>query len=124
MESVIMSIKPQFVDKILTGEKTYEYRKNVCRRSVRKIYIYSTVPVKRIVGEAEIDRIIVEKPEKLWEMTKKSSGIDKVFYDEYFRDREVAVAYKLKNIIEYSEMRLLREFGIETAPQSYRYVNV
>ena len=56
----LLSIKPEFVSKIFTGEKIFEYRKAVFKRPmVKTVVIYSTMPVGKIVGEFEIEEIIV-----------------------------------------------------------------
>ena len=122
MSSVLMSIKPEFVASILSGQKEYEYRKTVCKRTVDKIYIYSTVPVQKVVAEAEVEEILVESPSRLWELTHRESGIDKAFFDKYFENKEEAVAYKLTNVKAYKRPKKLQELGIKTAPQSYQYV--
>jgi len=51
MCKMLLSINPEHVENILRGGKTYEYRKILCKRKVDKIVIYSTCPVKRVVGE-------------------------------------------------------------------------
>ena len=117
-----MSIKPEFVYYIFTGEKVYEFRKRLCKRQVNRIYIYSTDPVKRVVGEAEIDSVLVESPEKVWELTHSGAGINKDFFDKYFENRAEAVAYKLKNVKKYKKPIQLSDFGILSAPQSYQYI--
>lgn len=122
MCSILMSIKPEYVHRILSGRKIYEYRKKACKKAVNRIYIYSTVPVQKVVGEAEIESIIVDTPDKLWKLTHKGAGIDKVFFDSYYENREIAVAYKLINVKKYKEPKTLSELGIKTAPQSYQYI--
>ena len=56
----------------------------------------------RVVGEADVDDILIDNPELIWKKTKKKSGIDKSFFDQYYADRELAVAYKLKNVVKYN----------------------
>lgn len=122
MCSILMSIKPEFAQEILAGKKIYEFRKRACKKNVEKIYIYSTVPVQKVVGEAEVETILIENPAKLWSLTKAGAGIDKAFFDQYYQDRKVAVAYKLTNVIEYETPKSLRDLGVKNAPQSYQYV--
>ena len=117
-----MSIKPEFVQKIMTGKKEYEFRKTICKRRVDKIYIYSTVPVQKVVGEAEVEFVLVEQPDRLWKITKDRAGIDKVFFDSYYENRNQAVAYKLINVVKYKKPKSLLELGVKNAPQSYQYV--
>lgn len=123
MCSVLMSIRPEYVQGIMSGKKIYEFRKKACKRTVDHMYIYSTVPVKRIVGEAEIESVLVDTPEELWKITHKGAGINKEFYDSYYENRKEAVAYKLINVKKYREPRTLSEMGVKTAPQSYQYID-
>lgn len=55
------------------------------------------------------------------EKTREYSGITKNFFDEYFKDRKVACAYKLGKIKVYDEPKALTEFGLRAAPQSFAY---
>lgn len=122
MCAILLSINPIHVENILNGTKRYEFRKKACKRHVDKILIYSTTPIMRVVGEAEIEDVLIDVPEIIWKKTQKRSGIDKKFFDKYYEDREQAVAYKLKNVIKYKEPKELKEYGISSAPQSFQYV--
>lgn len=55
------------------------------------------------------------------ERTREHTGITKNFFDEYFKDRKVAYAYKLGKIKVYDEPKALTEFGLRVAPQSFAY---
>ncbi|EHU9652305.1 ASCH domain-containing protein [Enterococcus faecalis] len=122
MSTILLSIHPKFVDKIMTGEKKFEFRRVIAKRNPNKIIIYSTSPVCKVIGEAEVEDIIIDNPEKVWKETKKISGVEKEFYVEYFDNRDLAVAYKLKNVIKYISPIDLKDFGIKVAPQSFVYV--
>jgi predicted transcriptional regulator len=41
----LLSIKPEFVDKIISGEKKYEYRKRIFKQKIEAVVIYCTMPV-------------------------------------------------------------------------------
>lgn len=120
---ILLSIHPQFVSKILTGEKKFEFRRTKTRLVPDRIIIYSTSPVCKVVGEAEVEEIIIDAPKHVWKITKKFSGIDENYYSEYYDNREIAVAYKLKNVIEYDVPKELKDIGVKTAPQSFVYIN-
>jgi predicted transcriptional regulator len=122
VSTILLSIHPKFVDKIMTGEKKFEFRRVIAKRNPNKIIIYSTSPVCKVIGEAEVEDIIIDNPEKVWKETKKFSGVEKEFYVEYFDNRDLAVAYKLKNVIKYISPIDLKDFGIKVAPQSFVYV--
>ena len=61
MYQMLLSINPEYVGRILRGEKEYEYRKFRCRSDVNKIVIYATAPQKQVVAEAEISEIIEDE---------------------------------------------------------------
>lgn len=122
MCKILLSINPEHVENIMSGKKQYEFRKVKCKEKVDKIIIYSTFPVMKVVGEADVDDVIVNSPENVWKKTSSKSGISKNFFDEYYKDKKKAVAYKLVNIIKYDTPKQLSYFGISTAPQSFVYV--
>ena len=117
--NVLMSIKPEFVDKILTGEKQYEFRKSIFKEKVERIYIYSTYPVKKIVGYFEVDEIIYKSPEELWNSYSEVSGISEKDFFKYFKDHEKGYAIKINNLKVFNEFIEMKDF---TAPQSFCYV--
>ena len=78
----------------------------------------------KVVGEAEVEDVLIDQPEIIWKKTQKKSGIDKSFFDQYYEDREQAVAYKLRNVVKYETPRELKDYGINNAPQSFQYVEV
>ncbi len=123
MCKVLMSIKPKYVDEILSGKKKYEYRKIKAKRpNIDKIIIYCTAPVMRVVAEVEVLEIIENNPEIVWKKTKSHAGISKKKYDEYFENKDIAFAYKLGNIIKYDQPRELKEIGVNYTPQSFIYI--
>lgn len=123
MCKILMPINPKYVDEILSKRKKYEYRKIKAKRNnVNKIIIYSTSPVKKVVAEVDVNAIIEENPEKLWEMTKNESGITKEFYDHYYQNKNKAIAYKLGNIKIYDKPKNLSDIGINYFPQSFIYL--
>lgn len=119
---ILISINPEHVANIINGTKKYEYRKIAAKQDVSSIVIYETTPIKRIVAEAKIIDVLVLTPSELWEQTKEHSGISKEFFDEYFKNRAVAYAYKLGKVKVYKKPKTLLEYGVKTAPQSFVYL--
>lgn len=122
---VLLSIKPEFVKKILSGEKKYEYRRIIFKdKSVKTIVIYSTLPVGKVVGEIEIDNIINENVNLLWEKTKTYSGISHEYFQSYFNGKENGYAISFKNVTTYEKPMSLSEISKDMhAPQSFCYIN-
>ena len=122
--TILMPINPIHVDKILLGTKKYEYRKILPKKNdIDKMLIYSTSPTKKVVGEVEILDILIDEKDKLWEQTKFYSGIDKNFFDNYYKNKNFAVAYKFGKVTRYSYPKELKEFNISYYPQSFVYVD-
>ena len=121
--NVLISIKPKYVQEILSGNKKYEYRKSVFTKEIDKIYIYSTSPEQKIVGYFKYTGYIKETPEKIWESTKKCSGIDEESYYKYFNKKLYAYAIKIEEIfvfqIPIDPKETLQDF---IAPQSFMYL--
>lgn len=124
MCKILMPINPCYVEKILSGSKKYEYRKIKARKkNVDTMVIYSTFPIMMIVAEVEIKEIIEENPNKVWNLTKKQSGITKEFYYKYYENRDSAIAYKLGKVKKYKYPKKLSDFGINYIPQSFVYLD-
>ena len=124
MRKILLSINPEYVERILNKTKRFEYRTKVAKKDVKAILVYCTFPTKMVVAKVKIKSILCDTPNNLWERTKEFSGISKKFFDEYFKDREIAYAYELGEIIEYKKPKPLKDFGIEFAPQSFVYVGI
>ena len=121
MNNILISIHPKHVSNILNGIKKFEYRKKVAKKDINKIIIYSTFPEKMIVAEATIDKILADSPSNLWKKTKHGAGINKKFFDDYFKSSKLAYAYELKDVKIYKKPKKLEHFGISFAPQSFIY---
>lgn len=120
---VILSIKPCFVEEIIAGRKTFEYRKRSFKEKVRKVYVYASNPISRIVGEFSLGDILIDKPNIIWQRTYNKSGITKDYFDKYYKNKDIAYAIEIKNFKLYNEpinpYDIIEQF---VPPQSYRYV--
>lgn len=120
---ILLSIKPEFVKKIFSGEKKYEFRKVAFKnKNVENVVIYASKPISKIVGEFSIEKVIQDNPRKIWERTKKYSGVDEKFFKDYFKGKDKGYAIEVKKCKEYSTPLSLEEFGINYAPQSFVYL--
>ena len=75
MSTILMSIKPEYVNKIFSGEKRYEYRKRICKNNIEKVIVYSSYPVQKVVGELIIKDILYDKKDIIWNKTKKTPNL-------------------------------------------------
>lgn len=121
--NVILSIKPKYANAILSGEKEYEFRKVIFKdKNVEKVYIYSSSPVKKIVGSFMVDDIIEGEPDNIWDMCKDHAGITKNNFFDYFQGKEKAYAIKIGETEIIPEPFDPREsYPDFTPPQSFCY---
>jgi predicted transcriptional regulator len=121
---ILLSIKPEYAEKILQGEKHFEFRKVVPKASgVKTVVIYATKPVGKVIGEFDIDKVLSAKPNKLWPQTSEFAGITKKFFNEYFKGRNIAYAIKVSEARRYEkplELNVVLTSGV--APQSFCYL--
>lgn len=124
MKAILLSIKPEYVDKILSGTKKYEYRKRLAQIENCTMLVYSTSPVMKVVAKVEICNTLSAAPSTLWEQTKNEAGISRSKYREYFKGCKTAHAYRLGKVEVFEPPKELSEFNITVAPQSYMYVDI
>lgn len=122
MCKILISIKPQFADLILSGEKKFEFRRNLPQRKVDSLVIYASAPISRIIGEVKVTDVLSYAPSTLWKRTRQNAGISKSFFDQYFRGKEVANAYVLGKTKKFKKSKSLLEYNVKAAPQSYIYL--
>lgn len=58
METILLDIKPEYVERIFNGEKLYEYRKRLSQKDINKIIVYATHPTMKVIGEVEVINVI------------------------------------------------------------------
>lgn len=121
---VVLSIKPEFANKIFDGTKRFEFRKAIFKNeNVKSVLVYSSSPVQKVIGEFQIEKIIKHDLETLWELTKEFSGISEKYFYEYFADKEQGFAIKIKTKTKFKIPKCLKEDYNLTPPQSFAYWN-
>ncbi len=120
---VLLSIKPEYANKIFDGTKKFEFRKVIFKNpKIKTVVVYASSPVQQVIGEFEIEGILSYNPEEIWRKTKRYSGITEDFFYQYFADREIAHAIKIKSTKRYKRPLSIREDFNVVPPQSYVYL--
>ncbi|WP_018142386.1 ASCH domain-containing protein [Alloscardovia criceti] len=122
----LLSIKPKYVSKILSGEKRYEFRRKIFKRDdVDTIVIYASAPVQRVVAEARISQILSATPQDIWETTSHYGGIEKTAFMQYFHDTQEAHAIEIDSIHRFEMPITLHEYAphLSMPPQSFTYID-
>jgi len=132
---IMLSIHPQYAEKILDGTKLWEYRKTLPTThllDVTGVVVYATAPVSRIVGEFETDltKTRTASPCKLWHETdgERDGGITKEAFDKYFEGHDYGYAIPVllysggSSAVRYDVPRRLADFGLKKPPQGFAYL--
>ena len=127
---LLVSIKPQYAEKIFRGEKTIELRKSAPRKAFKGGYmlIYVTAPVKELWGICKIENIISDIPELLWENVGGKTGISKEEFNSYYAKSSSAFGIELKDIKNFLDHSIKLDclknmFPGFAPPQTYRYLD-
>lgn len=122
--TVLLSIKPEFAEKIFDGTKKYEFRKSIFKNTdVKTVVVYASSPVQKVIGEFTIADILNDDVEVIWNETCRDSGITHDFYLSYFSNKEKAYAIKIGKTTRYRQARNLSDYNINFAPQSFAYLS-
>lgn len=120
---VLLSIKPEFADRIFDGSKKFEFRKTIFKNpNIKTVIVYASSPVQRVIGEFEIEFVLSDSPEELWKKTQRYSGITEEFFFDYFSKRDIGFAIKVKKTRLFKKSKCLRSSYNRTPPQSFCYV--
>ena len=125
MTDILMSIKPPYVDMIVSGCKTVEIRKRAVRAPVgAQIWIYATSPRRQVVASARLEAVAVEAPDEIWRSFGDRAGIDRREFDAYVGEAEVVAALTLTEITELDAPLCPRgEAPAFRPPQSYAFLH-
>jgi predicted transcriptional regulator len=118
-----LSIKPEFAEKIFSGNKRFEFRRSIFKnRDVSKVIVYASSPISKVIGEFEIADILFKDVKSLWSETKEFSGITEDYFYEYFLGKENGFALEVKRVKRYKRGLCIKETYGKLPPQSFAYL--
>lgn len=124
---VLISIRPEHADNIIEGVKTVEFRRRFpteARARGATVWIYSTAPVKQVIGVATIESVAQMALPKLWTSHGTAGAVDRCVFDNYFAGMSEGYAIILSEIRRLTTAVCaddLKALNFST-PQSYRFV--
>lgn len=123
--NVLLSLKPVYAEAIFSGKKKFEFRKAIFKNpKVRKVYVYVTSPISKIMGSFIIEEILVDTPKKIWKKCKKFAGISAKAFFEYYKGCKTAVAIKIRSVQNFLlPFDPYSKFTDFTPPQSFQYLS-
>jgi predicted transcriptional regulator len=125
---LFLSIHPRFVDKILTGEKTIELRRQRPRSVAGDwIAVYATTPQRQLRGIVQVKEVRVGSVRDMWRHVQDHAAVTKEEYESYFCDTDHAIGIVLDNPISLRtpvSLEELREaWPSFQPPQGFRYLD-
>nr|WP_316613935.1 hypothetical protein [uncultured Ruminococcus sp.] len=151
-KAVLISIRPEWCEKIASGQKTIEVRKTRPKiETPFKCYIYETKAINhhsilvdldgeqrtifekgrgKIIGEFVCDRIIEAKSGSYSNIPVSESRVDPYDFMDY-ADEKMVYGWHISNLVIYDKPKELNNFGqvvngftsrLVYPPQSWQYV--
>ena len=119
---ILLSIHPEFVAKIRSGEKRFEFRTRApgALAADPLVAVYATAPAGAVVGYFRVATVLSFPPSALWERTKDAAGISRARFRAYFKGRDTAHALEIAEWRGFVNPLLLEELrGSPVPPQSF-----
>ncbi len=119
MLDAIISMNPKHCNLMLSGIKKVDFRKwNFRKSNPDKVFVYATIPVKRIVGYFTFDNILNFNKEEAWYRFGKYSSFEMEEYYKYLLDYESVFVFFYKrvyamNINPFKEIMYFSEKGVQ-----------
>ena len=125
--SVLISVKPQYANCLVDGIKTIELRKSfpLDLGTGTKLYIYSSSPEQRVIGDCEIASVEKLTLDKLWARCIVEAMISWEEFQLYYAGKAEGVAITVQKPRRYLFPLKLPEFTNKTIirpPQSFQYI--
>ena len=121
----LLSIHPIYANFLLEGSKCVELRKTKISRDVRYIVIYSTSPVKKIVGYFSVAQIVIDSPSSIWSQYQEIAGINQINFYNYYKNAKQAVAIEVEHMYQLCNPVPLSILGKKLKPpQSFQYFDI
>ncbi len=91
--AALISIHPNYVERILSGEKCLEFRRSWAANPIDILVIYATAPVQQIVAVTQVGNVFRGSKNRLWELARdKGGGISRRKLFDYMQGKKRKVA--------------------------------
>jgi predicted transcriptional regulator len=96
---IVISVKPKYAARILSGEKSIELRRRRMRVAPgSRVWIYTKSPDAHISAYAVVEEIINLEPRELWRKHRNAVGVSLAEFNDYFVGVAVAWAMVLRDV--------------------------
>jgi predicted transcriptional regulator/ribosomal protein S18 acetylase RimI-like enzyme len=125
---ILLSIKSEYANRILSGEKCIEFRRRFSQEAKGCIaLLYATQPVGKVVGDAVVKDVVTDEPDKIWRQFHSFAGTRKDEFDAYCKGTDKVSALILAQVSKYPHPfdwnSVVHAFeGMQRPPQSYQRI--
>ena len=123
---LFIAVKPEFANKLVSGEKDIELRKTKPHvQAGDYAIIYASAPAKVVLGYGKIKRIILCSPQEMWANFSSRLGIKEQDYLMYYKNSNKSVGIEFEMIKPINPISLAELRRVDPnfhPPQIYRYV--
>ncbi|MFH1129964.1 MAG: hypothetical protein V1754_01430 [Pseudomonadota bacterium] len=117
---ILISIRPNFAQAILRGQKLFELRRTIPQfRPGDLALVYASSPIQKVVGHFTVERILSGTPKEVWDnIGQEIAGIPKHGFFAYLAGSSQCAAIQINNPRSF-DRPLPLPFR---APQSYLFL--
>lgn len=122
-ETIIISMAPKSAEALFDNpEKNVVFYKVTPANKVLRVIVYATAPVKKVVGEFDLQEIKIAATSTIWKNFSKASVISKKEYDSYYEGKEKAHAMISKKTYKYRNPKDLSDYNMSKGPSGFQYL--
>ncbi|MEB3286214.1 MAG: hypothetical protein VKJ04_01795 [Vampirovibrionales bacterium] len=121
-----MPIKPVYAERLIRGEKHFEFRKRPISFDLTHMVVYASSPIKKILGVVKVNRVRIGSPDDTWYELKKYAGIGEHDFTNYFSNSDIAYSIEIEPSKTIRLSKQVSPKEIDPAfkvPQSFKYVD-
>ncbi len=97
--ALLFSLKPQFADLVITGEKRVEFRRRFSRNMEGFLaYFYISSPIRCIMFSSLLSKVHYSDVNDLWKRFNTIGGVSEKDYFDYFNGTNNGYAIELDNV--------------------------
>jgi len=123
MCDILISIKPKYVEEILSGKKTVELRRRAPRVPVgTRMWVYSTLPDAHVRMVATVEKLEEWSPSTIWKKNSSKMALSKSEYNGYVDGRSKVCALHLSKVMPLStplSLQKLRDKSQKVHPPQF-----
>jgi predicted transcriptional regulator len=126
--NMLLSVRPEFADRLFDGSKTMELRRIRPRvEAIDWVVIYVSSPTMAITGAFRVAKVIEGHPKSLWPKVREGAAVSWSEFEAYYSGAPRGYAMVLADLRRFSQpvglQELRRQWADFRPPQSFRYLD-